>query len=102
MCEPADLNACSDRGTCTEEGFCNCDVGYFGDYCQFPEICDLVNDRGGPHTHNADQKFGMPRDTDEEICLMPNGLLHESYFKVFQEGLSTNDVNRENFFEKLK
>ena len=40
MCEPADLNACSDHGTCTEEGFCNCDVGFFGDYCMFPEICD--------------------------------------------------------------
>jgi len=40
MCEPGVPAACSDRGTCTEEGFCNCDVGYFGDYCQFPEICD--------------------------------------------------------------
>ena len=41
MCEPADLNACNfPHGTCAEDGFCNCEVGYFGDYCMFPEICD--------------------------------------------------------------
>jgi hypothetical protein len=41
MCDPFDLNACNfPRGTCAKDGFCNCDVGFFGDYCQFPEICD--------------------------------------------------------------
>ena len=41
MCEPADLNACNfPYGTCTcllgLEGpcYCNCDVGFSGDYCQ--------------------------------------------------------------------
>ena len=41
MCDPFDLNACNfPHGTCAEDGFCNCDVGYYGDYCMFPEICD--------------------------------------------------------------
>ena len=41
MCDPFDLNACNfPHGTCAEDGFCNCEVGYFGDYCMFPEICD--------------------------------------------------------------
>ena len=70
--------------------------------CKFEAKGQWLIQKNNLFHHNADQKFGMPRNTDEEICLMPNGLLHESYFKVFQEGLSTNDVNRENFFEKLK
>ena len=56
----------------------------------------LVNDRRGPHIHNADRKFGMPRETDDSICHMPNmegKESYESYFKVFREGSSTNDIN---------
>ena len=57
----------------------------------------LDNDRRGLHKHNADRKFGMPRETDDEICHMPEGMdgkeSYLSYFKVFREGSSTNDIN---------
>jgi len=44
-----------------------------------------VNDGWDPH--NADRKFGIPRDTDEKICHMPFISEYRSYLKVFQEGL---------------
>ena len=51
----------------------------------------LVNGRRS--LHNADLKFGLPRETNEEICYMPKELRKDSYLKVFQEGSSTNNVN---------
>ena len=38
QCDPA--TTCSGHGTCAEDGSCNCYVGYYGDSCDFPEICD--------------------------------------------------------------
>ena len=51
----------------------------------------LVNDRRS--LNNADPKFGLPRKTNKEICYMPKELRKDSYLKVFEEGLSTNNIN---------
>jgi len=37
--------------------------------------------------NKADPKFGLPRNTDGDICYMPEELRKDSYFKVFQDGL---------------
>ena len=63
----------------------------------------LVNDRRS--LNNADPKFGLPRKTNKEICYMPKELRKDSYLKVFEEGLSTNNINSfpwNNIFFKTK